>query len=59
MAAEALITVDCIFTMYYVQAMVEEILNIKNKNMTINMDSNNLVEKRLRIDLAALRKDVK
>ena len=68
LAAEALIAVDCADAMYYVRAMVEEILNIKNMKMRIITDSNNLVEslesphpvqeKRLRVDMAALKKDV-
>ena len=68
MAAEALIAVDCADAMFYVQAMIEEILSIKNMKMTIITDSNNLVEslksphpvqeKRLRVDMAALKRDV-
>ena len=48
--------------------MVEEIINIKNMKVTIVKDSNNLVEifkslypvqeKRLRVNFAALKKDM-
>ena len=53
--------------MYYIKAMIKEILTVDAK-MLLLTDSNNLVEslkslhpvqeKRLRVDMAALRKDV-
>ena len=63
LAVEALITVDCADAMYYIRAIIKEILNIENIT-----DSHNFVEslgslhsvqkKRLRVDMAALKKDV-
>ena len=68
MAAEALIAVDCTDAMYHIRAMIKEILNMEKMKMTTLIDSNNLVEsrqsphavqdKRLRVDMATLKKDV-
>ena len=68
LAAETLIAVDYADAMYNVRAMIKEILNLENMRMTLVTDSNNLVErlgsphldqeKRLRFDIAALKKDV-
>ena len=67
LAAEALIAVECADAMYYIKAMIGEILKSEVR-MVLVTDSNNLVEslksphpvqeKRLRVDMAALRKDV-
>ena len=67
LAAEALIAVECADAMYYIKAMIREILTMEVK-MVLITDSNNLVEslksphpvqeKRLRVDMAALKKDV-
>ena len=67
LAAEALIAVDCADAMYHVKAMIREIMTMEVKMILIT-DSNNLVEslksphpvqeKRLRVDMAALKKDV-
>lgn len=67
LAAEALIAVECADAMYYIKAMIREILTLEVK-MVLITDSNNLVEslksphpvqeKRLRVDMAALKKDV-
>ena len=58
---------DCADAMYYIKAMIKEILTVDAK-MLLLTDSNNLVEslnslhpvqeKRLSVDMAALRKDV-
>ena len=70
LAAEALIAVDCADAMIFIKQLVEEIMDAKTeqRGLTIVTDSNNLMEalasphavqeKRLRVDIAALKQDV-
>ena len=70
LAAEALIAVDCADAMIFMKQMVEEIMDARaeKRGLTIITDSNNLMEalasphavqeKRLRVDIAALKQDV-